>query len=309
MAGNDWITWVGNGNYTIPQFVQESQAYGVSRRVGYPRLKQMMWGDWVYCIWRPKKKANKPHRSGMIFGRFLVDTITGLSENMMEQMAETFETKEGSPGGMVVSRECGDYVTGAMYTVKATLEDIGAIIENATDDDSRPMIGCNASRFEVLSTPWVHVHPSSMLFFRGFKRFNSAAFHDIWDEKQGQRAISIRHSFAAYKPKKRSSIPMEGNAEVVHDYKQLDRGGKMNSIQRRHTQALIGQLRSAELTEGNLTVRQERGILKMRWLAGGKEIVSMNLKVVDILGLRYDSSINSLVNILLGMLEKKRKSK
>lgn len=307
MAGkNDWITWIGSGNYTIKSFIQESQTFGISRRVGYPRLKQMQWGDWVYCIYKPKKKRDKEIENGTIFARFPIDTITGLSEAIIERMAETFKIAQVSPGGMVVTRRCGDYMTGALYRIKATLEDIAEIIENAPDDSTVGMVGCHASHFEILPKPWVHVNRDSMRFFRGFSRFNSEAFHQVWEEKQGQRCISIRHSFAAFKDETGASIPMEGNAEVVKNYRRLEKRGREDVIQRANVQTLIADLRTVKLPEGNLTIKQANGVLTIRWFAGGNEVASIDMKLVNILGLKYDKNINSLVNIILGMLKTRR---
>ncbi len=289
---NDWITWIGAGNYTIDAFIQESQAYGVSRRVGYPRLHEMMWGDWIYCIWRPAKKRGMDHINGTIFARFPIDTITGLSEAMLERLAEEFKVKEISPGGMVITRECGDYITGPMHRIVATLEDIADFVKDAPDGDtSLPMVGCNAGRFEVLPKPWVHVDRTKIPFFRGYRRFNSFAFHEIWDAKQGQRSISVNHSFATFKDKNRPSMPMAGQAEVVHNYKTIDKSGGMDAIQRKNVQKLVADLRAVELPVGNLTIRRERGNLMIRWYADGKEVASMDLKLVHILGLQYDASI------------------
>ena len=78
----------------------------------------MQWGDRVYCVWKPKTKPGQPIPNGVIFARFPIDTLTGLTDRIAEQMAERFEMEQVSSGGMVVTRKCGDYVTGASYTVK-----------------------------------------------------------------------------------------------------------------------------------------------------------------------------------------------
>lgn len=134
---SDWLHWIGKSNYTINSFAKEAAKYGVTRRVSLNVAKQMSWSDKVYC-------AMKDGKTGVIFGYFSIDRISGLSPYATTLVTSTLENELVDEGGLTVSRGCGGYVTGARYIVTGDLQDIVRIVDDANNecvDIGKPMVG------------------------------------------------------------------------------------------------------------------------------------------------------------------------
>jgi len=119
----DWLHWIGKQYYTTNSFIKEAEKYGVSRRVSLQQLKQMSWGDTIYC-------AMLDGKTGVIFGYFKVKQITGLDPETAERVRDRYACELLDNGGYAVSRSCGEYATGATYSISADIKEIANEIMN-----------------------------------------------------------------------------------------------------------------------------------------------------------------------------------
>lgn len=133
----DYLHWIGKQHYTQHRFIKEAKKYGVTRRVSLNIAKQMSWGDKIYC-------AMLDGKTGVIFGYFIVDKLSGLSAEMTTQLARTPGTKLVDEGGDLVVRGCGEYTEGVTHAIRCELPDIISTLGQMTIDDKdigNPMIG------------------------------------------------------------------------------------------------------------------------------------------------------------------------
>lgn len=133
----DYLHWIGKSNYTMNSFAKEAAKYGVTRRVSLNIAKQMSWSDKVYC-------AMLDGKTGVIFGYFIVDKLSGLSTEVTTQLEDKYETKLVGESGELVVRGCGEYIEGSTHAVRCELPDIIDMLASAEKegvDIGKPMIG------------------------------------------------------------------------------------------------------------------------------------------------------------------------
>lgn len=160
----EWLHWIGKQYYTMNSFTKEAEKYGVSRRVSPQQMKQMNWGDTVYC-------AMLDGKTGVIFSSFTVDRITGLNAETNKKITEKHPSKLVDTGGYAVNRGCGEYTTGPTYSIDADIEEIAnevIEIEAKSDNKSKPMVSGQFTKIEpirLLDIP----------FRQGFRAINGVA--------------------------------------------------------------------------------------------------------------------------------------
>lgn len=161
----DWIHWIGKQYYTMNSFAKEAKEHSVSRRVSLQTAKQMAWGDTVYCTMLDGK-------TGVIFGSFTIERITGLSEEATIAALATHETENINDGEEIIKRGCGSYATGPSWQVDASIADIIETVEEVKDD------GRDEGQIMVAGT-FVELEKTRLLdipFRQGFRKFDSQAF-------------------------------------------------------------------------------------------------------------------------------------
>lgn len=115
---NTWLNFIGKRFYTPAKFMREARRYGVSRRISRQDLERMTWGDKVYLAIKDGRE------NALVFGYFIVERITGLDDGTMQKVAEKYGAEVQDLGGKLVTRECGQYITGPSYSTEASIKDI-----------------------------------------------------------------------------------------------------------------------------------------------------------------------------------------
>lgn len=133
----DYLHWIGKQHYTQHSFAKEAVQYGVTRRVSLNIAQQMNWGDTVYC-------AMLDGKTGVVFGYFTIDKLSGLSPFASTLVTSIHENKLIDEGGETIDRGCGSYTTDSTHAVRGELPDIIDILANAHYeyvDIGHPMVG------------------------------------------------------------------------------------------------------------------------------------------------------------------------
>lgn len=156
-----WIHFIGRKYYpTIATFEAEARQHGITRRIALKTMERMSFGDRVLL-------AMQDGKSSLIFGEFIITTISGVTPDFAVQVGLTITNQ----GGAQVDRGCGSYVTGYTWALHATssLEDLTKQLQ-AAKDGSKPMIG---GRYQDLTTP---IRMRNLPFAQGFRPFD----YDKW---------------------------------------------------------------------------------------------------------------------------------
>jgi hypothetical protein len=164
-ALNYWLHFIGRQYYTRQSFVKEARQFGVSRRVSLNELKKMDWGDTVLL-------AIMEGKSGVLFGQFTIERLTGLSRDASLVLEKWFGLEKVNDGGIVVRRGCGEYVTGPEYRINASLAEIADILQTLKTqgvDIGRPMVGGSFRSHQP-------VRLADIPHRQGFRMFNYTAF-------------------------------------------------------------------------------------------------------------------------------------
>lgn len=156
-----WLHCVGASYYSQAAFIQEAMKYGITRRVSLANLKRMHYGDQVLL-------AMKDGASLVVFGSFLIDSLSGLSHEGMEAVRAGLDLQVIDVGGKVVKRGCGEYVEGPTYLVTF---DLGVMAEalDQVEDPGKLMVG---GRFQSGRL----VRLKSIRHSMGFRAFDVEAF-------------------------------------------------------------------------------------------------------------------------------------
>lgn len=143
MNNTNWFHFVGKAK----QFLGPAESFGVSRRCSSDIARTMQFGDRVICLtWRGKEIPPAA------FAEFRIATLyfengVNVGEELLKQGRCEYE--DFGPGGKQVVRECGDFVLGGGYKLKAdvTIEEIFKIADAAIEkqggkrDDLWCMVG------------------------------------------------------------------------------------------------------------------------------------------------------------------------
>jgi len=182
-----WLHYIG-GHYTPFTFLREAQRYGVSRKVAPAQARRMHYGDEVDCLyWNDHQPAK--------FCRFRITGITlpqEIAADVTADLAAEGKCKKVSDGGGVVIRECGSYISGAVYEVTAEL---GEVVERAekTAESKGLKVDC------LITGPIVEVYdpvipmPEGYPFYQGFARE---------DEAPSERTGSVVTAVLGYQQRK-----------------------------------------------------------------------------------------------------------
>jgi len=161
---SDYLHWIGKKYYTMNSFAKEAEEHRVTRRVSLNVAKKMSWGDRIYT-------AMLDGKTGVIFGYFDIDRITGLSSEALDSVTSAYENEQVAEGGRLIERACGEYSLGATHTVASELPAIIDILQEKVIDDrdiGNPMIGGN---FHTITA----IRLMNIPFRQGFRTFDAGA--------------------------------------------------------------------------------------------------------------------------------------
>ena len=167
-----WLRWIPRAEGEIKGFLAEASQYGVAANVPLEHIKALSWRDEIYCA---KKEAGKV--SGIVFAKFPVWVITGLSEEGRDALAEDIGIDEIMPGGQVVRRRGFSYVEAETYSVNATIQEVAAALRKVVSSGGDPghvMVGGDKSTVEPLDFPWPII--TEVPVFQGVRQFDAARF-------------------------------------------------------------------------------------------------------------------------------------
>ena len=180
--GTDWIHWVGSKYYSIPSFVRESRAWGVSRRIKPQTLKRMSWGDRVYLVTR-----EKGIKAPVVFGYFHLEKIQGI--RLDEETRDRLERETGkrirvvsNDFSLLVKRGCGYCVDGGLYcTTEASVREV---MEYGEIEDPE-------LRGSLVIFPRPYPGLRNLRPFRGFRPFDGEGFRRDLEDKRGSRRVIL----------------------------------------------------------------------------------------------------------------------
>ena len=122
------LNFIGKSYYSQSSFENEAYKVGINRAVSFNVLKKLKFGEPILLA---SYIPSKPEGSCEVFGYF---TLSGISHNLPSELSEKLlsnltvaNTVEGN--GESVIRACGSYQTGSTSTIKETLEQLVAKIE------------------------------------------------------------------------------------------------------------------------------------------------------------------------------------
>jgi hypothetical protein len=169
----DWIHWIGNKYYTIPEFIKEATEMDVSRRIKKDLLKQMEWGDRIFCASKEKGRAHS-----CIFGYFFVDQIIGIKVTDLPPDVDV-KVMNLPFAPFTDQRGCGELEIGACYLTSAKVEDLAECADE-------PLLA--AKGLKILPKPWPVM--KTLPAFRGFRRFDGKQFlEDVMALPAGKRHL------------------------------------------------------------------------------------------------------------------------
>lgn len=234
----DWLHWIGKSYYTMNSFAKEAEMYGVSRRISLQTAKQMAWGDTVYT-------AMLDGKTGVIFGYFNIERITGLSEEASELIVESHDSTLSGEGGVPVGRGCGSYVTGPSWQVEASIKEIVETVEEVkrdSIDEGQIMVAGTFAKIEkirILDIP----------FRQGFRKVDGVklllSFYEQGNAVHGQFYVDSNIADPAILPGGFSEVSVtdtpqnpSGEIQEIIDYQQNTNRRK----KRQHRAHLAAQL-------------------------------------------------------------------
>jgi len=160
-----WIDFIGEKHYSKQGFIDESEQYGVTRRIPRHQLKRFRFGDRVMAAIREGKRP-------ILFGYYVIERISGLSSTALKALSEKFSTKMIAEGGRVVHRGCGSYVEGATLTIEASLEEIAEVLK----DERRVFVTFDVGFADI------RAHPPTA--FAGLIVLRNTQFSHIFDKDE-----------------------------------------------------------------------------------------------------------------------------
>lgn len=165
---NAWLHFIGRSYYSIASFAREAKKVGVSRRIGRQTLCKMNFGDRIVLAQWDGKKA-------VAFGYFHLSAVGGLPSEVTAKGLEKHGGELAAFGGSLVSRGCGSYVLGNLYTTKANVREICDVIEQASPD-ALLMIEGQLKVFPAVPVPHKYVYLTRIPHRQGFRLFDWGGF-------------------------------------------------------------------------------------------------------------------------------------
>jgi hypothetical protein len=201
---------VGRSYYSAASFEKEAKTFGITRRVSRTALKKMEYGDTVWL-------AIPDGKSVVMFGKFVVSSVSGLSGEEANLMATLFDLEQVSAGGAMVSRGCGSYIQGATFVIRSkdgkpvTIEQLLETIEPA-EEKGKLMVGGDFVAVE-------RVRLKDMKFNQGFRPFDANTYSaEVAKLNGGPKAVK---GFYYSEPGNEGNVTYldARRAQIVGDYR------------------------------------------------------------------------------------------
>ncbi len=226
----EWLHFIGKSYYTIPEFEEEAEDYGVSRRIALNMLSGIYWGDRIWLAQGDMKKKNRvsPFFGSVIFGSFRVTQLGGLDSWSIDALKEEFKLEDVSlvkaTQGKVVKRNCGIYLIDKTYKTSASLAEIAQFLRDSTEQ-----VGVL-----LLQGQYKPLQPRAFLpdisFRWGYRHFDEekflAAYNQVTNETQEglyNKVVVIPGEFKSVETLPRKSTAIEEKTiESVLEYTQAD---------------------------------------------------------------------------------------
>jgi hypothetical protein len=158
-----------------------------------------------------------------MFGKFVVNSLSGLSAEEAALLGQLFDLEQVSDGGLMVSRGCGSYIQGATFVVKSktgepvTLQQALEAIEPAVEK-GKLMVGGDF-------IPADHrVRLKDMPFNQGFRPFDANAYTNaVRIRTRDQLKLVVKGFFYSDCGNEENvSFLDQRRAQVVGDYRRSD---------------------------------------------------------------------------------------
>jgi len=178
-----WLHFIGNKYYSIPKFIKEAKRIGAARRVSLKVLKKMNFGDKVVVAQWDGYKT-------IVFGYFIIRTVGGITHDISAEVRERYGGICISPGGEVVTRGCGTYVSGACYATNAEINEICEVIEEVAGENAKLPLTVEGplTPFPTSEIPYKFVYLLKVPHRQGFRKFNWEEFvEDVRNWKKSKR--------------------------------------------------------------------------------------------------------------------------
>jgi hypothetical protein len=178
MKRTNWIHFVGKSYYSIEKFINEATREGVSRAMSVHIFKKMELGDRIFL-------AQKHEKHTKIFGYFIFDAVTGLSQELYTKLLEAGAVRNIPTMPFTVTRGCGSYIVDGMSEITSPSEFMRILKEGDKKDFDRLMVG---GKFYSLNTCGIEEEYiiSNIPFQQGFRLFDFEQFKTDYDSKNGR---------------------------------------------------------------------------------------------------------------------------
>jgi len=178
-----WLHFIGNKYYSISKFIKEAKQLEASRRVSLKVLKKMNFGDKVVVAQWDGKKT-------IVFGYFTIRRVGGITPDISVEVCERYGGVCISPGGEVVIRCCGIYISGACYSTSASIGKICEVIEEVAGENAKlPLVVEGPfTPYPTVQIPYKFVYLLKVPHRQGFRKFNWEEFvKDVRNWKKSKR--------------------------------------------------------------------------------------------------------------------------
>lgn len=208
-----WLHYVGK-MYSPESFVREARRLGACRRIPLSHLKQVSWGDVVYCAkWAPlEDETGEPSPSRKIgkayaFCSFKVERIVleDVFGEVLEELKEKGKVIEETPSsGRLIKRGCGCYVEGRSVSTSASVEELYIIAKR------------KGGRVAMVCGPLLKVFAPPKFFYASFTRglLKVPEEHEA-RESRGEIAEVKNHRVARSRKRRREVIRKEATWSLL----------------------------------------------------------------------------------------------
>ncbi len=187
-----WLSWLPKTGTDSVHFLSAARKMGILLKVTEQALEKMSWKDEIYYV-RPEKKK----RGGMVFCRFPITRVSGLTREASDAVRDLFDCSEVDAGGAFVRRSGVDIMEGGTWSVSANLQDFCALLRDVSKrgiEVGKLSVGCYKDEFVILDIPWPQV--TEIAHGRGFAPFDSDLFNvHLSATRQTKGPILLPHRY------------------------------------------------------------------------------------------------------------------
>jgi len=179
-----WIHFIGKSYYSLPRFIKESEAFGISRAVSFSIFKKMEFGDRIIL-------AQKDGSSTKIFGYFDLTQVIGLGQDTYDELKKSGAVQVSNNQPTIVVRGCGTYIISSSSTVTDGRKFMDIVKNSDPKGHERLMIGGSFHRLPDLGIDEAFIL-SNIPFQMGYRLFNFETFKEAY---QASKNRSVKGQF------------------------------------------------------------------------------------------------------------------